>query len=238
MPTSSANSGENRRTRVIAELRAAILSGELGPATRLRTQALAVRFGASRSPVREALLALEREGLVETIPNRGAVVRSFDPPDLIDLYRLRCVLEPYAAARAAVNVDGPTLARIERVCDASESQAAGPEPQIETLIELNEEFHGLVLDAASSPRLAESMKGTAELPRQFRAVFWSSTQQRDRSLGHHREVLRAMRRGNGALASTAMHVHVAQALEFLENWVSSHPGAIDASADPGRSAVD
>lgn len=218
----SAKPTENRRTQVTAKIRAAILTGELPPAARLRTEALAARFGTSRSPVREALLTLEREGLVETVPNRGAVVRAFDSPDLVDLYRLRCVLEPYAAECAAKNVTGHTLNRVEQVCEAAEAQVARARPDVEALIALNQEFHALILDAAESPRLTEAMKGTAGLPRQFRDVFWSTRLQRERSLAHHREVLRALTLGNAALASAAMRTHLLQALDFLEALIVSN----------------
>ena len=69
--------------RVHDALRAAILEGEIAPGARLRAEALAERFGTSRTPIREALLMLEREGLVSVEPHRGAIVRSFDPADLL-----------------------------------------------------------------------------------------------------------------------------------------------------------
>ena len=67
--------------RVRDLLEEAILEGELKPGERLRAEALAQRFGTSRTPIREALLQLEGQGLVEVEPNRGAVVRAFDRDD-------------------------------------------------------------------------------------------------------------------------------------------------------------
>jgi DNA-binding GntR family transcriptional regulator len=233
MPRDDAQPAENSTTRVTAKIRAAIIAGEFSPASRLRTEALATRFGTSRSPVREALLTLEREGLVETLPNRGAVVRAFEPVDLLDLYRLRCVLEPYAAARAAGNMGADTLARIEEICDAAEQQAAAKRPSVEALIGLNNQFHADIVDAAESPRLAEAMKGTAGLPLQFRGAFWSVPEQRDLSLSHHREILAALRAGNAQIASTAMEVHMLQSIEFLEAFTE---GSASSGAATSRAA--
>ncbi len=87
--------------RVRDELHQAILTGAITPGERRRAEAPARRFGTSRTPVREALLGLEAEGLVDVEPRRGAVVRAFDPADLAHLYELRAVIEPYGAARAA-----------------------------------------------------------------------------------------------------------------------------------------
>ena len=90
--------------RVRDLLEEAILEGELKPGERLRAEALAQRFGTSRTPIREALLQLEAHGLVEVEPNRGAVVKTFDRDDLRDLYEVRALIEPHAAALAATRI--------------------------------------------------------------------------------------------------------------------------------------
>src|SRR6478609_12169202 len=103
--------------RVRDLLEEAILEGELKPGERLRAEALAQRCGTSRTPIREALLQLEGQGLVEVEPNRGAVVRTFDRDDVRDLYEVRALIEPHAAARAATRIDGDALQRLEALCD-------------------------------------------------------------------------------------------------------------------------
>src|SRR4051795_6810596 len=109
--------------RVREQLQHAILEGVLKPGERLRAEALAQRYGTSRTPVREALLQLEAQGLVEVEPNRGAVVRAFDRADLLDLYEVRALLEPAAAARAATRIGEDDVARLQQLCD--EAQGAG-----------------------------------------------------------------------------------------------------------------
>src|SRR5215211_7468844 len=83
--------------RVREEIQRAIVTGALAPGERLTAEALAHRFGTSRTPIREALLSLEAEGLVE-------------------LYELRAVIEPYAAARAAERIGPDTLAALDDNC--------------------------------------------------------------------------------------------------------------------------
>src|SRR5215212_6278066 len=111
--------------RVSEELREAILSGEYGPGERLRTASLAKRFGSSRTPVREALVQLEGEGLVDIEPRRGALVRSFASSDLIDLYEIRALLEPAAAARAALRIREDQLGRLRALVALSDARGAG-----------------------------------------------------------------------------------------------------------------
>src|SRR5215210_19437 len=89
--------GEKSSGVAARRIRDAILAGRLEPDQPLREEDLARQLGISRTPIREALLLLQNEGLVETVPNRGATVKSYDAADLDDVYTLRAVLEGYAA---------------------------------------------------------------------------------------------------------------------------------------------
>lgn len=208
--------------RVQRELRRAILDGTLQPGERLRAAALADRFGLSRTPVREALLTLEREGLVEVLPRRGAMVRQFDGADVVDLYELRSVLEPYAAARAAVRVDAETVARLRELLATAE-QVGGDTPEaVDEQLALNDEFHRIVAQSADSPRLVTALQGVA-LPRAFRTAFWSDEQERTRALLCHREIVAAFEAGRPELAEAAMRVLLLGALEVLRSLAAPRP---------------
>src|SRR5438067_4229529 len=106
-------------------IREAIIDGRLPPGQRLKEEELARELGISRTPVREALLVLQTEGLVDAAPNRGAVVRSHDGDDLEDLYQLRALLEGYAARRAAANITVASLADLRASCERFESVMEG-----------------------------------------------------------------------------------------------------------------
>ena len=97
---------------VIASLRIAILTGALGPGERLRQEDLAQRFRASRIPIREALRALEYEGLVVSEPNRGSRVVDLDPVDIEEVYDLRILLESKAIRLTAPLLDEHDFERI------------------------------------------------------------------------------------------------------------------------------
>ena len=78
---------------VLSSLREAILSGALPPGSRLRQERLAEQFGTSRIPVREALRALEHEGIVSSVPYRGFTVTELDADDIEEVYEMRILLE-------------------------------------------------------------------------------------------------------------------------------------------------
>src|SRR4051794_14097012 len=195
--------------RVRDLLEEAILEGELKPGERLRAEALAQRFGTSRTPIREALLQLEAHGLVEVEPNRGAVVRTFDRDDLKDLYEVRALIEPRAAARAATRIGGDALARLDALCDEDDQLIA------------NEEFHRIILDAAQSPRLTDAMRAATGIPRTFRSLFWHDERQKAESLMCHRRLVSAFTARDADLAEATMRMHILGAIAFLEaTWPS------------------
>ena len=197
--------------RVHDALRAAILEGEIAPGARLRAEALAERFGTSRTPIREALLMLEREGLVIVEPHRGAIVRSFDPADLLDLYEVRALIEPHAAARAATRITAEQLERMRTLCDKAERRGT----KVADHIAYNEELHGIVVEAAESPRLAQAMRAVAGIPLEFRTVFWANDSQRAQSLFCHRELVSALAAKEPELAEAVMRMHILGGREFI-----------------------
>jgi DNA-binding GntR family transcriptional regulator len=194
--------------RVRDELQHAILEGVLRPGERLRAEALAQRFGTSRTPVREALLQLEAQGLVEVEPNRGAVVKAFDSADLLDLYELRALLEPAAAARAATRIDPDQIEQLQALTDDD----ATPEQQMAS----NELFHRIIVEAARSPRLTAAMRAASGIPRAFRSSFWHDDDQRAESLMCHRRLIDAFIAKDAPLAEAVMRMHILGAVAFME----------------------
>jgi DNA-binding GntR family transcriptional regulator len=201
--------------RVQAELREAILAGSLPPGARLRAEPLAERLRTSRTPVREALILLAREGLVDIEPRRGAIVRSFDAADLADLYDVRALIEPHAARRAATRIGPDELARLREICAAAEARGADDDAAVEDQVALNEEFHRIVVTAAGSPRLEAALRAVAGIPRAFRAAFWHHDGQREQSLFCHRQIVHALEHRRPRLAEAVMRMHIVGAIEFL-----------------------
>lgn len=201
--------------RVFEALRADIVAGTYPPGERLRTEALAERYGTSRTPVREALMLLEGDGLVEIEPRRGAVVRTFDGPDLVDLYEVRAILEARAAHLAAQRIDASKLDTLEAACVRAEAVTGADGEGLEALISANEEFHATVIAAAGSPRLQEALRAVAGIPRPFKAIFWKDAEERARSLQAHREVVAGLRAGSAERAESAMRLHVLNARDYL-----------------------
>ena len=193
-------------------IREAILDGRLPPGQRLKEEELAREFGISRAPVREALLVLQTEGLIDAAPNRGAVVRSHDGNDLEDLYQLRALLEGYAARRAATNITDAALLGLWGSCERFEALIEG---DVQELVKENLLFHNVILDAANSRRVAELVRKVIELPLVYRSYIWYSVEQRRISAHYHRQITKALEARDGERAELVMKEHVFEARDVL-----------------------
>ncbi|GAB4098444.1 GntR family transcriptional regulator [Sinomonas halotolerans] len=133
-----------------------IVSGRVPPGERLRERELSDQYGVSRMPVREAIQRLEQDGFVVTAPRRGAVVRRLTLRDVEELFDLRVLLEPYAAAlaaeKAAAGADGSAL------MDALEgARLALSSGDVELTSDFNTRFHDEIVALSGNALLARAL---------------------------------------------------------------------------------
>jgi len=193
-------------------LRNAIVDGTLPPGRRLKEEELARSLGISRTPVREALVMLQAEGLVETAPNKGAIVRSHSADELDDLYQLRALLEGHVARRAASHATDELIGKLWASCERFD-RLIGDE--VSDLVQENLMFHGLILEAAGSERLESIVRNVTELPLVYRSYIWYSEKQRRLSLHYHQQITRALGARDGERAELLMKEHVYEARDVL-----------------------
>jgi len=134
--------------QVAERLKAEILAGDRAAGSRLRQVEIAQRYGVSTTPVREALAALQREGLVRAHPQRGAVVFLPTVEDLRHHYEIRAALESLAAAKAAERFEAAWAPPLERVLAAMREG-----PAAARYLELNQRFHTTLYEHSGRPQL-------------------------------------------------------------------------------------
>jgi DNA-binding GntR family transcriptional regulator len=205
-------------------IREAIIDGRLAPGQRLKEEELARELGMSRTPVREALLLLQSEGLVESIPRRGAAVRSYAVDDLDDMYQLRAVLEGYAARRAATRISPEDVARLEESCARFDRLRA--EDDVRDLVKENLFFHNVILDSARSGRLVPLVRKVIELPLVYKSFYWYSPEQKLISEHYHKQLTRALGAGDAKRAEMIMTEHVLEARDFLLAQLAADDGEL------------
>ncbi len=197
-------------------IRSSILSGDFSPGRRLKEEELTALCEVSRTPVREALRRLALEGLVVVTPNAGAQVSAVSTSELAEIYTLRAMIEGHAAERAAGLIGRSSLIRLRELAIQMEQVATRRERAFgANFTSANAEFHRIILDAATSPRLSAMSAFVIELPLARRTLEHYSRQDLDRSMGHHRELIDALEARDGAWASSVMKSHILAAHQAL-----------------------
>lgn len=193
------------RERVYEAIEASIVSGALRPGHHLREDELARQLGVSRNPVREALQRLMHEGLVDHRQGRGTFVHTPTPTEVAEVFVVRALLESECARLAAQNATAESLATLADLLERGAHGVAQQEPEL--LLQLNEEFHGVLLDLADNTLMSSMM---VSLRRRIRWYFAGVVvQQSSRSWDQHRALYEAIEDGDGDAAARIMKEHVA-----------------------------
>ncbi|GLZ47016.1 GntR family transcriptional regulator [Actinomycetospora sp. NBRC 106375] len=198
--------------RALADLREAILTGDLAAGAHLGEVEVAARLGLSRTPVREALTRLAAEGLVELEAHRGARVTSFSRDDLDGIFDVRLALEPRATARAARHATAGDLDALDDLAGRMLAVGApGADQDLDALVGLNRDFHARLLDLAQAPALAAGLANVVHTPVVTRTFHTYDAASLARSLAHHAEIVAALRAGDGDWAASVMRCHLGNA---------------------------
>jgi DNA-binding GntR family transcriptional regulator len=196
-----------------AYLREQILTGKLTPGTKVDQDEISEALGMSRLPVREALIELAQESLIDAVPRRGAFVTRLERADIIDHYRIFGLIAGLAGSRAATSLSEEQLAQLRRI---HESFVAATDPEDKAY--WNHEFHKLINQAGGSRRLVSVLALLSRsLPvRYFEFVpNWA-----DISASHHARILSALEAHDAHEAQRMLEHHVAEsgdlAVEILQ----------------------
>ncbi len=179
---------------VLRELRRTIVEGELKAGERVHQEGLAQRLGVSRVPLREALRSLEAEGQVINKPNRGYYVAELTVSELTEIYLLRDLLEDEMNRKAAANIDGPALDRLELLL--TEMSAASDVHDVRKFVELNKDFHFSIFRSSRLPqfvRITELLWRNSEV---YRSMYLNDPEVLLRVGEEHRLIVEACRSRN------------------------------------------
>ncbi len=190
-------------------VRDGIVSGKYAPGTRITEQEVAELAGVSRTPVREALRQLNVEGLLEFVPNQGAVVTSWSERELDEIFDLRAVLESFAAAQAARHADAQTVARLRSLAEQQVQASRQRKPGYPARIsELNDRFHHEIAEAGGN-RLLRNILTTLTQSALVTLTFRNyDTESLVRSAQHHLELVAAIEARDPDWAASVMRSHI------------------------------
>lgn len=198
---------------VADQLREVIVSGRLRPGERLTELELANLFQVSRSPLREAFLQLENEGLVTLVPRKGAIVSEVSEADIRELYQVKGVLEGYVAGLVARRRDAATLGKLEGLMQ--QMQRAAQHGDLRRYLKLSEEFYALMFSVADNRRL-ETMYETVRVPiKRIRALSLASKGRLSQSASKHQAIFDAIKAGQANRAEQLAREHSQEVREEI-----------------------
>jgi len=213
-----ANPGPTAAETVLQQLRVFLASGRLLPGQQLVQEDLAEDLGVSRVPIRESLKILEGEGHVTYHPNRGYFVTELSADDLIELYRIRQILEAEALAQAVVEVSDADIADIEKILEQVEQAAELGD--VHALSEANRAFHFSIIELSGMNRLSRLIRQLWDASDIYRTVYFRDSVNRERIRSEHREIIDALKARDAQALIRAQNAHREQAVAVLTPVIS------------------
>jgi len=202
----------------------AILTLRLEPGTPLVETQLAKQLGISKTPVRDALQELEREGFVARVAFKGTYVTEVTLEDLTEIFQLRAVLEGLAARLAAPLFAPEELDQIAQKLTASEAALAAGD--LTLCSECGKALHDAIVDKADSQRLASIHHNLDDHVQRFRIISDQIGGRLHKSVKEHRRVLDALRKQDPEAAEAAMRNHLSSVLQDLSASDELSPSAL------------
>jgi DNA-binding GntR family transcriptional regulator len=199
------------------EIERVILGGGFAPGDHVNEKELALRFGISRGPVREALRSLDSSGLVEQVPNRGFFVRRLTAAQACDVYDVRAVLFGLAGKLLAERITDEGIAQLRTF--VSDMDAAVAADDFEAYVKINFAFHEFIVVSAGNPTLAQQYLTMVKQLRLYRARSLMLGESMHASHREHHAMVDAVAARDAGRALVAHSRHVEAAKERLMSTI-------------------
>ena len=201
------------REMVYEELKMQILKGSIIPGTRMMEVELAEEMGVSRTPIREAIRKLEKEGLVTIEPRRGAYASMISTEDMVEILEVRQDLEGLAAYFAA---DRMTKSQMEELKQVSNSyNEAVKEGNMEAMIKHDTRFHHIIVESCRNKILVQMIEQLQELVLRFRYIYYDNFRRAENMPEEHEAIVAAIAEGDADKARAAADIHIERLKELV-----------------------
>lgn len=206
LPPLPENNDYSLTEKVYEALKSGILSLTLKPREYLVIGDVAQEYGISRTPVREAIIMLEREGWVENDGRRGARVTAPSAQTILELIEVQGVLEGYVVRKASESLSDVDIQQLEAILDEADQAVQAGDPMRSR--QLGDKFHELLAEKAGNQRLQATIEQIAEHVKRIRPLIWRQGEAPvEQSAQHHRQILEAIKERNAAKAEDLMYHH-------------------------------
>ena len=194
-------------TDEIADIvRERILKGEYCIGEKIKENTIAVELKVSRTPIREAFRQLEKDGLIEYVPNRGCFAKGFTRRDIDDIYAVRKALEALTVEWAVSRITDGQIAELREQCDLMEFYTDRKESK--KAIQMNSSFHDIIYTAAGSRFMAQVLRSYKDYITQTRKAVFYNEEYLKEVLNEHKCILAAIEEKDAEKAKQAMEAHL------------------------------
>jgi DNA-binding GntR family transcriptional regulator len=213
---------------VYLQLRDDIISGALPAGAVLREVELVARFGVSKTPLRDALVRLQKDGFVDIPPYRSAVVTGYSETDLREIYELRELLEGACARQAALHIGGDALAELAQIvrdsaaCVSGDNVVPGKQEELAGLIQ---QFDLALYAQSRNSRIDEMVGNIRGHVQRIGRLTTGIPGRLAKSVAEHQAIYEAIAQRDGAVAESLMRQHIGS---VLADQLASMAGAADA----------
>lgn len=210
------------RDVVFKTLRQAILTGELKPGERLMEIHLANKLGVSRTPIREAIRQLEREGLVIMVPRKGAQVASITEKSLTDVLEVRLALEKLAVELACKRISYEQKEILKEKMLEFEQLAGTDDASL--IARADVAFHDAIFESTGNMRLGQMVNNLAEQMYRYRFEYIKDRSGHEKLVSEHRLIYDAIIRADIEEATKQISVHIKNQEDSIINQIRSEKG--------------
>jgi len=201
------------REMVYEELKMQILKGSIIPGTRMMEVDLAEEMGVSRTPIREAIRKLEKEGLVTIEPRRGAYASMISTEDMVEILEVRQDLEGLAAFFAADRMTDEQMQELRQVSDSyNEAVRQG---NMEAMIRHDTRFHHIIVESCRNKILVQMIEQLQELVLRFRYIYYDNFKRAENMPEEHEAIVAAISEGDADKARAAADIHIERLKELV-----------------------
>jgi DNA-binding GntR family transcriptional regulator len=202
------------RDQAYQEILERVHRGELPPGIRVRDTSLAGQLGISRTPIREALLRLATEGVLDADMGRGFRVRRLDPAEMRDTGAILSALE-VLALRSSPDLPADRLPRLSEI----DRELANTRGNPDRVVALEEEWHRTLLRDCPNQRLRDMIDSVWQTPRRYMRAYLRDAGRVSLSTQHHARIIEALRRKDMEAAAERLGHHWERGIEELGSWM-------------------
>ena len=205
------------REHVYVSIKGAIIGGEFEPGRRLIEEKLAEDMKTSRTPVREAIQKLEKEGLIYRLPRGGFAVKGVTEEEVEEVFGLRGILEGYAGFLATARMDDAELRSLEDIIALEETCLQ--DMNVEEFIRLDGEFHDVVYKAAKNNRLYNLLHDLRDYIYRYRVIIMRYQRKPQLAVQDHKEMVASIRSRNAKQVEKLVRKHMTRGKEVIKKKI-------------------